>query len=163
MATFRMQIDNGLTSPTGLGLTDQIIGDLVKQTAERVGWNDLGSPVNFGKQQVATPTGLKVKNIHADSGVEFKSGFLMFEVEGAQQKWEGQALSGGFRLDLQNISNGYANFSIQTNGANSKTIAKCMMQVRKSFGQGQLFHALKRSRDERSQDGKQQSCYLTFQ
>ena len=76
---------------------------------------------------------------------------------GTQQKWEGQALKGGFRLDLQNIENGYANFSIQTNGANSKTIAKCMMEVDKSFGQGQLFHALQMSRDQKK------SCYLTFQ
>jgi len=139
MATFTMVDDDGLTRSHDLD--EEIIGNLVDQTSKRVGWNQLGTPVNFGKQQI----GNQVKSIHENSGIEFKSGFLMFELPGVQQKWEGQAIYKRFRLDLQNIEHGWANFSIQTNSANSVTVAKCMMQVGKSFGQGQLHHALKMS------------------
>lgn len=36
MARFRMVTDNGLTTATGLGLTDGIIEDVVQQTAEKL-------------------------------------------------------------------------------------------------------------------------------
>ena len=150
MATFTMVDDNGLTKAPA-DLDAEVIANLVDQTSRRVNWNQLGTPVNFGKKQVGT----QVKSIHEASGVEFKSGFLMYETEG-NQKWEGQALYKTYRLDLQNIEHGWANFSVQTNGANSKTVAKCMMQIGKSFGQGQLIHALKMSAEQKK------SCQLTF-
>jgi len=95
-----------------------------------------------------------VKSIHEASKVEFKSGFQMTEEAGAQ-KWEGHAKSGIFRLDLQNIENGWANFSVQNNSSNTYTLAKCMMKTNISFGQGQLVHALLQSAEQTK------SCQLT--
>lgn len=150
MATFTMVADSGLYKAPP-SLDNGIIAQLVAYAAANVPWNLLGTaPKNFGKQTVGT----QVKSIHQESGVEFKSGFHMMEEEGAQ-KWEGHANAGGFRLDLQNIESGWANFSVQNNASNTYTLAKCMMKTNISFGQGQLIHALLQSAQQKK------SCQLT--
>jgi len=150
MATFTMVADSGLyKAPKNLDRS--VIQELVAYTASNVPWNLLSTaPKNFGSKTVGT----QVKSIHEASKVEFKSGFQMMEEAGAQ-KWEGHAKSGIFRLDLQNIENGWANFSVQNNSSNTYTLAKCMMKTNISFGQGQLVHALLQSAEQTK------SCQLT--
>lgn len=60
---------------------------------------------------------------------------------------EGMILGGGLRLDLQGISNGFANWQVQTNkpAGQSKTIAGCLLELDKSFSQRHVVHALKTS------------------
>jgi len=154
MAIFTFVTDKGLTKADP-NLDKAAIADMVAQAAVGVSWNLLGNAKNFGTAQVDIGGGRsQVQNIHAKSGVEFKAGFQMYETEGAQ-KWEGHAVHGTYRLDLQNIEGGWANWSVQTNGSNSKTVAKCMMQVGGCFGQGQLIHALNQSARQKK------SCELT--
>lgn len=160
MATFTFRNHGGLTHGHASNV-NEVVGQLVQTAAKNVPWNLLSTaPSNFGtKTETETYKGKvvsqTVKNVHENTGIEFKAGFHMYETEGAQ-KWEGQAVAGGYRLDLQNIENGWANWAIQTNGTNSVTVASCLMKVGHAFGQGQLIHALKQSA------ARNQLCELTL-
>lgn len=139
MATFTMKPHAGLTTGRLAQVKDKI-PNLVARTAAGVSWNHLGSaPKNFGSKQV----GNQIKSIHEASGVEFKAGFQMLQ-ENGQQKWEGQAVDGETRLDLQGIENNWANFAIQMKekGGGSVTVATCLMQVNMCFSQRHLVHGL---------------------
>jgi hypothetical protein len=161
MATFTYKNHAGLTGGHAANVR-AVVGDLVQTAAKNVSWNMLGTaPANFGtktetemyKGRVVSQT---VKSVHAKTNIEFTAGFQMFKSDnGAQQKWEGQAVSGGYRLDLQGIENGWANWAIQTNGSNSETVASCLMKVGCCFGQGQLIHGLIQSAE------RHQLCELT--
>lgn len=74
----------------------------------------------------------------------------MHETAG-NKKWEGHAEEGTLRLDLQSINNGWANWAVQTNGANNVIVATCLQ----CFAQNQLAHALTQSAE------KLQICQLT--
>jgi hypothetical protein len=127
MATYTLVNHNGLTGGHANGVEGAGYY-LVEYTAQNVPWNELGSkPSNYPE------------------GITYSAAFKMTEIVGAQQKWEGHAKHGGYRLDLQAINGGYANFSVQTNGKNSVTVALCLMQVDHAFTQGQLLQALLRS------------------
>ncbi len=160
MATFTFKNSDGLTVGHGSNVS-AVVGDLVEKAAKNVPWNLLSSaPENFGtKTETESYKGKTVsqtvKSVHAKTGIEFKAGFQMFKAESGAQKWEGQATSGGYRLDLQGIDNGWVNWAVQTNGTNSKTVATCLMKVGCCFGQGQLIHALKQSAE------RNQLCELT--
>ena len=144
MATYTTRAHSGLTAGYSPGV-QACVDNLVKQAAEGAPYNLLGSaPEGFDPVEVTSGKSTTVHRIHAKSGVEFKSGFLMEELEGSQ-KWESHASVPAYRLDLQGIENGWANWAIQTNGKNSKTVATCLMEVNKSFGQRHLVHALKMS------------------
>jgi len=160
MATFTFKNHSGLT-PGHAANVRAVVAALVETAAKNVSWNLLSqAPENFGtKTETETHLGKivsqTVKHVHAKSGVEFKAGFQMFESDSGSQKWEGQAVAGGYRLDLQGIENGWANWAVQTNGTNSKTVASCLMKVGCCFGQGQLIHGLKQSAE------RNQLCELT--
>lgn len=140
MALFNFRAHAGLTRGHAHTVRDNVY-NLVRQAAAGVGWNLLCMPTaGFTMTEVKG----KMKSIHTKTGIEFKSSFLMQQVTGSQQ-WEGHAKVDELRLDLQSIDNGWANWAIQTNGTNSKTVATCLMQVGKSFSQNQLAHALNQS------------------
>jgi len=122
------------------------VEDFVAQAASRAPHNRLSAaPANFGTVQEDN----RVVARHAATGIDFKPGFQMVQDPG-DCKWEGMILGGGLRLDLQGISNGFANWQVQTNkpAGQSKTVAGCRMQVDKCFSQRHLIHALKMSCDE---------------
>lgn len=137
MAKFNFREHKGLTAGEA-NAVKQNVYELVKQAAEGVSWNVLGTaPAGFTMTNIAG----HMKPIHTKTEIAFKAGFLMREVQGNQQ-WEGHAIVGGLRLDLQSINNGWANWAIQTNGTNSKTVATCLMSVNRSFSQRQLAKGL---------------------
>lgn len=140
MATFTFRVHGGLTSGHAAGVIADV-ADLVQQAAVGVGWNQLGAaPSGFTLTNVLG----KMVPIHTRTGIRFKAGFCMYQTAGSQ-KWEGHATTDDYRLDLQAIDNGWANWAIQTNGSNSRTVATCLMEVDKAFSQGQLIHGLKQS------------------
>ncbi|AYF86482.1 hypothetical protein D6Z43_04660 [Pseudomonas sp. DY-1] len=140
MATFNFRAHDGLTSGHAAGVIRDV-ANLVAQAAVGVGWNQLGAaPQGF----TMTNVNGRMLPIHTPTGIRFKAGFCMYQTAGSQ-KWEGHATTADYRLDLQSIDNGWANWAIQTNGANSKTVATCLMEVDKAFSQGQLMHGLKQS------------------
>lgn len=125
---------------------------LVRQ-AVAVPWNEISvAPAGFPMQLIDGA----MRPIHTGSGVniEYKAGFRMAQHPGSQ-KWENHCTLPGYRLDLQSIENGWANWAVQTNGQNSHTVATCLMKVHEKsdhlhripqiFSQGQLVEALKRS------------------
>ena len=130
-----------------------VVYGLVETAASGVGWNSLCiAPKGFDRQVEQTKKGARVVDVHTRTGIKFKAGFHMLEEQNMQQKWEGHAISkdGRYRLDLQNVENGFAIWAVQTNGANSKTVAECKMQCGVSFGQGQLAYALVQSAARRA-------------
>jgi len=127
MANYTLVAHNGITGGHRAGV-EGAAWHLVSYAAANVPWNANGQrPANY---PVALP---------------FSASFNMGEIVGAQQKWEGYATHGGYRLDLQAINNGYANFSVQTNGKNSVTVAVALMKTDTDFTMGQLNQALVRS------------------
>lgn len=142
MATFTYRSSTGLTGGY-LNYIEPWIPQLVAKAAKDVSWNHLSAPKNFGQQTVTDKNGTVVKNIHEASGVEFKSGFQMYQEDG-QQKWEGQAKHNDIRLDLQGIENNWANWAIQIakKGQADPTVATCLMQINIAFSQRHLVGAL---------------------
>lgn len=153
MAHFTFRSDERITIGHAANVRS-VVAQLVEKAAKDVSWNAAGAaPVGFQspvETQVGNKTVTVIKNIHGPTGIEFKPGFRMTEITGKQQKWEGYATAGGYRLDLQGIENGWANWAIQTNGSNSKTVASCLMKVNATFGQGQLMHGLIQSAERRA-------------
>jgi hypothetical protein len=143
VATYTMRAHNGLT-PGHAANVRGVVDSLVEQAADGVGWNLLGTAPS-GFQSVTT--GNKVEKIHPQTGIKFKAGFQMRQQSGSQ-KWENHAKAGGYRLDLQGIANGWANWAIQTQGTNSVTVATCLMEVDSCFGQRHLVHALIQSAEQ---------------
>lgn len=126
MAYYTFRAHNGMT----LGYARQVRAaahHLVKKAAEGVGWNGAGTK----------PSGLS----ESYPGMSYSPSFRMEEIPGAQQKWEGHAKYNIFRLDLQAINNGFANWSVQTNDS-GETVAVCLMKVGPTFSQTQLAHGL---------------------
>lgn len=114
------------------------VWELVAYAAANAPWNNLGeAPTGFVYKQVDG----KMERVHERTGIKFRPGFKMWE-DLAQQKWENHATAGGWRLDLQGIDNGWANWAIQNQGSNSKTVATCLMKVDQCFSQNQLAHGL---------------------
>jgi hypothetical protein len=153
MAHFNFRHDARITAGHAANVRTVVL-DLVEKAAKDVSWNSAGTaPVGFQSQVEVVRGGhtyTETRNIHARTGIEFKPGFRMTEIPGQQQKWEGYATADGYRLDLQGIENGWANWAVQTNGQNSKTVASCLMKTGATFGQGQLMHGLIQSAERRS-------------
>ncbi len=146
--TLRTPAGRGITSGHGASIMAEV-EDLVNYAAANVSWNRLSSaPEGFEPVEVTKGRSTTIERVHKASGVKFAPGFHMYRVEGGDQKWEGRTPPGTgwrYRLDLQSISDNGANFSLQTNGGNSVTVAVCMMELNKSFGRRQLIEGLKRS------------------
>lgn len=143
MANYIFRAHGGLTDGHASGVRRDVVS-LVKQAAEGVSWNRLGTAsVGF----VPTLVDGKMIPIHTKSGVQFKAGFQMYDTGGVQ-KWESHAKTVEYRLDLQSIDHGWANWAIQTNGKNSKTVATCLMRLEDCFSQRELVHALTRSAED---------------
>ena len=141
MAVYRFRNHNGLTLGHAVGVKSDVY-DLVKQAAERSPFNKMGAAPNGWSTEERTVKGnIKVFKVHVKTGIVFKSGFFM-EQKSSSQKWEGSAKTIDYRLDLQSIENNWANWAIQTNGANSKTVATCLMAVNRCFSQSHLAHSL---------------------
>lgn len=137
MAHFNYRAHNGISGGYAHVVRNNA-HELAKQAAEGVQWNRLGgAPAGFKMTNVSG----RMRPVHEKTGIVFKPGFQMQEVAGNQQ-WEGNATSGGLRLDLQSVNNGWANWAVQTNGQNSVTVAVCLMEVEKCFSQNQLAHGL---------------------
>lgn len=82
----------------------------------------------------------------------FTAAFMMTPPSVGDGKWEGHYPKGSsYRLDLQGFtaanSEGvrYANWQLQTNTKESKTVAAVLLRCGKAFSQGQMYHALKMS------------------
>ncbi|HET7409947.1 MAG TPA: hypothetical protein VFJ13_07080 [Paracoccaceae bacterium] len=145
MAAYNFRAHGGLTD-AHMGTVDSELGGLVSYTAANVSWNRLSSaPAGFDNVEVTSGKSTTIVKTHTASGVTFSPGFNMIHIGGGSQKWEGRAVAANLRLDLQGITANWANFAIQTNGANSKTVATCLMEVGQSFSVGQLYHALHES------------------
>lgn len=82
--------------------------------------------------------------------IEFKAGFQMIAPNSGDGKWEGHYPKGcPYRLDLQGWADHdgvkYANWQLQSNGKNSRTVAAIHLASGHAFSQGQLIHGLKLS------------------
>jgi hypothetical protein len=100
---------------------------LASKAAAGVDWNRLGS----------TPDGWATRF----PTIKFNPATQMYEIPNKQQKWEGKALYGLYRLDLQSINQGWANWHIQENDT-GHSVAVCLMEVESCFSQSQLVYAL---------------------
>ena len=154
MANYAYRAHSGISATNTRSFMAEL-ESLVNYTAAGVSWNQLGAP----------PSGFEGDTVktHKKSGVTFSPGFQMFRSSRGDQKWEGHtpanSLAPGpkwlYRIDLQAISDDGANFSMQTNGSDSDTVAVCLMELNKSFSRRHLIHALKTSMENG------QICILT--
>lgn len=141
MATYTFKTHNGLTAAHMPSIKEDVYS-LVKQASEGAPYNKMGAaPKGWSTLEKEVKGKMKIVKVHEKTGIIFKPGFFMEQLL-TSQKWESKATSDKYRLDLQGIENKKANWAIQTNGANSKTVATFLMAVDSCFSQTHLTHAL---------------------
>jgi len=114
-------------------------GEALVDYAARNGSNNssTAAPANFSSKT----------NPQTGAPYTFTAGFCMSKPTAGDGKWEGHYPRGSpYRLDLQGYTDdGYANWQLQTNSKNSKTVAAALMRCGAHFSQRHLLHALKES------------------